>query len=533
MDREQLVQLNKDIALHAKRKELDEAMALFQQALDAKAENSHTYSNAINANIRCGSIDGAERVMEIMKKRGRKRDVIICTTMIKGYCGAGLVNKALDMLNDMTERKPIVSPNLRTINTLLRGCVQTGDVSIAEALVARAQKDLKIQLDVSSWEYLTSLLSQSLKLEKALPVVGRLKHDPTCASGLAGMYVNIARAAAVLGDWKVCKKSITTALAAIDKAADSTTTATAEDEEDVDGKTQLKTEKNTGGKRAWNSEEVDERRAESLELYREHLKAELKAELAIIEEFMERMKASQLSSFQYIFPYFLRIFPLATMIDTTATAASSSTGSNKKKESGNLKKELVKPIMYAVEKNFGLDIFARRLTQKSCDALNGYALVEAAPVTPAPVKKSKGKKEKEKEKRKKALLEQAAASGGEGAGDSEKPQEPVAAPVVVAPALPVEEKEKLVLTPLEAQIASFRALSAKAFDSSGKFVFKNVFSHTTAATTEAGTAAAASKSASAADRDVKVEVCSGAGEWITAQVYVLSLSTSIVPVRIW
>ena len=129
-------------------------------------------------------------------------------------------------------------------------------------------------------------------------------------------------------------------------------------------------------------------------------------------------------------------------------------------------------------------------------------------------------------------MEQAAASGGEGAGDSEKQQEPVAAPVVVAPAPPVEEKEKLVLTPLEAQIASFRALSAKAFDSSGKFVFKNVFSHTTAATTEAGTAAAASKSASAVDRDVKVEVCSGAGEWITAQVCVLSLPTSIVPVLI-
>ena len=123
---------------------------------------------------------------------------------------------------------------------------------------------------------------------------------------------------------------------------------------------------------------MDERRAESLELYREHLKAELKAELAIIEEFMERMKTSQLSSFQYIFPYFLRIFPLATIVDTSATAASNSTGSNKKKESGNLKKELVKPIMYAVEQNFGLDIFARRLTQKSCDALNGYALVEAA-----------------------------------------------------------------------------------------------------------------------------------------------------------
>ena len=228
MDREQLVKLNKDIALHAKRKELDEAMALFKQALDAKAENSHTYSNAINANIRCGNMAGAEEILDIMKKRGRKRDVIICTTLIKGYCLAGRTQQALAFFNDMVTRTPIVTPNIRTINTLLRGCVQTGSVCTAEALVLRAQKDFKLQLDVSSWEYLIALLAQSLKLDKMLPIIGRIKDDAAFANGMAGMYVNTARAAAVLGDWKVCKKSIASAYASIDKAV----LSTGDDDED-------------------------------------------------------------------------------------------------------------------------------------------------------------------------------------------------------------------------------------------------------------------------------------------------------------
>eukprot|EP00428_Durinskia_dybowskii_P077638 CAMPEP_0170356704 /NCGR_PEP_ID=MMETSP0117_2-20130122/1315_1 /TAXON_ID=400756 /ORGANISM="Durinskia baltica, Strain CSIRO CS-38" /LENGTH=720 /DNA_ID=CAMNT_0010610821 /DNA_START=174 /DNA_END=2332 /DNA_ORIENTATION=- len=491
---------------------------------------------------------GAEEILDIMKKRGRKRDVIICTTLIKGYCLAGRTQQALAFFNDMVTRTPIVTPNIRTINTLLRGCVQTGSVCTAEALVLRAQKDFKLQLDVSSWEYLIALLAQSLKLDKMLPIIGRIKDDAAFANGMAGMYVNTARAAAVLGDWKVCKKSIASANASIEKAV----LSTGDDDEDQEvgdvgsSGSALKSEKNTGGKRAWSTGEVDERRTESLELYREHLKAELSTELKVIETFMDKMKSSNVTPFQYMFPYFLRVFPLAAVADGSPkpTSEERSDGKEtKKKDNGSLKKELVKPIMRSVEDNFGLDVFARRLTQKSCDDLNGYSLdpVKVAAASAPPVLSARAlkvKKNKEKARRKKEKEELAASgvlvdSSSVGAvpatpASTSAPVTPAAACAAagagagVAAAAAVVERPPL--TPLEAQIASFRALSARAFDSSGKFAFRNVFSYSpsespsTTTTTQAPHLVLVRRvSGSSEERELKVEVCSGAGEWVVAQ----------------
>ncbi len=484
MDREQIVQLNNNIALHANRKELDEAMALFKQALDDGSANSHTYAAALNANIRCGKLEGAEGVLDVMKKKGRKRDVIICTTMIKGYCQAGKVSKAMDLFNDMTEKKPKIEPNIRTINTILRGCVQTGDVATAEALVMRAQKDFKLQLDVSSWEHLTALLSQSLKLDKALPVVGRLKDDPAFASGQANLHLSLARAAAFLGDWKVCKRSIAASLAAIDTSAPTT-------DNDTDAAA-LSAGKNTGGKRAKNAEGQDATRVQSLELYQEHNKGELKAELAIIEAFMEKQKAANVPAFQYVFPFYLRLFPFVepSVNPAPVVVAQDESGKGKKKDTG-LRKELVKPIMRSIEANFGLDVFAKRLTTKSCDELNGYAL--HAPVVVVAPPKSKKQKLKEKE-----LAAKKAAAGS--ADDA-------TAAASAAVAAPVFEKPPQASTPEGQQVCSFRALTAKAFDTSGRFSFANIFPPS-----KTGAAAGA-----VTERPLKIEVCSGAGEWAVAQ----------------
>ena len=83
--RQRLIKLNNEISLCASRKDLSKAMKLFQQALEDKIANSHTYSAAINAQVRCGSIRGAEEVLNTMLSNGRKKDVIICTTMMKVY----------------------------------------------------------------------------------------------------------------------------------------------------------------------------------------------------------------------------------------------------------------------------------------------------------------------------------------------------------------------------------------------------------------------------------------------------------------
>lgn len=203
-----IVQRNNEIAALAKRKELTQAMRLFDAAVSEGLANSHTYAAALNANIRCGSIDGAEGVLLAMKKAGRKRDVIIYTTMMKGYCGSNQLSKALDLLVNMS-KSPNSQPNVRTINTLLRGCVQEGAIKEAELLASQALKQYNISLDVNSWEYLVALMSQGLLIDKILPMIGRLKMDPSMSIGVAKMYFNSARAAGLLGDWKTCLKLLT------------------------------------------------------------------------------------------------------------------------------------------------------------------------------------------------------------------------------------------------------------------------------------------------------------------------------------
>ena len=91
-------------------------------------------------------------------------------------------------------------------------------------------------------------------------------------------------------------------------------------------------------------------------------------------------------------------------------------------------------------------------------------------------------------------------------------------------------------TPLEIQITSYRAMVAKSFDSNAKLNFKNIFNTSTASiltdTTAANTGSVSTKTAitstenksvSHEQRSLKLEVCSGAGEWIVAQVRIFTL----------
>ncbi len=88
----------------------------------------------------------------------------------------------------------------------------------------------------------------------------------------------------------------------------------------------------------------------------------------------------------------------------------------------------------------------------------------------------------------------------------------------MAAAVPAVERAPL--NPLETRVVSFRAQSARAFDSSCKFVFKNVFQGSAASAVESGKAAGVT-----VDRPLKVEVCSGAGEWVVARVSPLAKFT--------
>ena len=78
-----IVTINNEISKHARRKELYQAMKLYDSVYSQGLANSHTFSSDINANVRCGNLDGAEKVFQKMKStKGTKLDVISCTKVV-------------------------------------------------------------------------------------------------------------------------------------------------------------------------------------------------------------------------------------------------------------------------------------------------------------------------------------------------------------------------------------------------------------------------------------------------------------------
>jgi len=610
--RERQVQINNSIAQHGKRKELDEAMALFREALQLNCDNSHTYAAIINANIRCGKLAAASDIYQQMLKKGRKKDVIICTTLLKGYCLMEDMLNAVELYVSMLSNKPTaIIPNIRTINTMLRGCIFIGEVGLGELLTATAQREHKLQLDITSWEYLMTLLTQSLQLDKAMPILGRLKamltqihseevvEGDSCSSSgntLLSVHVNTARAAAMLGDWKLCNKLCLAAREGGGVTArrnnDQPTTvssgaAVAEQDDRVEKMMKKKgldasAAKVIGGKRAWHSSANDDddgdRRTESLRLYQEHTSAELLEEVGLIDRFrLQQMgggggggqvisSISSVAHFEYMFPFFLKLFPFskdylsfgADDCDTTSAApsttirggpavvggsiatrgsASSSSSSSsmidlstlsEKDRRRVIKKSVVKSIIYRVEESFGLGVFSRRLCGQSCDQIAGYSVgtpsyikVLSAAKTIDGVKTGRSKGSSKGAKRSKK-------------NPTEQQQQPhdtstttittTTSTTTTAAAVTTESnnsKQQPPRSPIELRIASYRALVAKSFDSSGRLNFDSIYGGegSRRGPGDRGTdAVGAVTRPTVTGRPLKMEICSGAGEWAVAQV---------------
>jgi pentatricopeptide repeat protein len=616
--RERQVQINNSIAQHGKRKELDEAMALFTEALQLNCDNSHTYAAIINANVRCGKLAAASDIYQQMLKKGRKKDVIICTTLLKGYCQMEDMLNAVELYVSMLSNKPTaIIPNIRTINTMLRGCIFIGEVGLCELLTATAQREHKLQLDITSWEYLMTLLTQSLQLDKAMPILGRLKamltqihsvekvlEGDSCSSSdgntLLSVHVNTARAAAMLGDWKLCNKLCLAAReggggVAARRNNDQPSTVSsgaasavvAEQDDRVEKMKKKKEEgsetsavKVIGGKRAWRSsangdgdgDGDDDRRTESLRLYQEHTSAELLEEVGLIDRFrLQQMggvvvggggqgviiiSSSSVAHFEYMFPFFLKLFPFskdylsfgADDCDSTSAAPSTTirggggggggpaaaggsiassmidlSAMSEKERRRVIKKSVVKSIIYRVEESFGLGVFSRRLCGQSCDQIAGYSVgtppyikVLSAAKTSDGVKTGRSKGAKRSKK-----------------NPAEQQQQPhdtsttttTAATVTTNSNNSKQQQQQPPCTPIELKIASYRALVAKSFDSSGRLNFDSIYSGegsrrgpATDADDRGTDAAGAVTRPTVAGRPLKLEICSGAGEWAVAQV---------------
>jgi len=344
LDLAKVREMNKEIAACASKKDLSKAVELFEKCKESGYSNLHTYSSIMNVYVRCGLLTEAEKIFtDLCNHKKLKIDVVTCTTILNGYSSIGNLYKCLDIFDLMDSSQPKIQPNIRTINTYLRCCLITGAVYEADAMYVR-MKDYKLSPDLSTWEYLVTLLCQALMIDKVLPLLGRipLQGDAVTVSALANMRICLARAHAFLGDWKACRKALRAATDSITieeqledeqmvsaSAIDGTLDMDSSNEGDDYGDNGVasrkrKTQTVTGGKKAWKSEK-DNSREQSLELYRDHKRAEMRLAVENLKIFVDgssdTVGTTPTSISQYrkkedwikaILPHFQRCFSMHT-----------------------------------------------------------------------------------------------------------------------------------------------------------------------------------------------------------------------------
>ena len=231
--------LNRQLADLAQRKQLKEASKAFRRGVRQGVVDVHSYTNLLNAHVRCGDVAGAQTVFFGMPVAGIAPNVVTYTTLMKGLCDAGDLNGAQKVLAEMAASKK-VTPNLRTVNTFLRGCVRVGDVAAAEDIFQKLGK-WGVEPDASAYESMTILFCQALRLDDVRALLGQLrkaaaielsrKEDGGAASkantaGLSGevdaahnpaLYISYARGCAMLGEWGLCKEALRWADAGLDE----------------------------------------------------------------------------------------------------------------------------------------------------------------------------------------------------------------------------------------------------------------------------------------------------------------------------
>eukprot|EP00808_Paulinella_micropora_P014382 g59960.t1 len=260
---EAVIAFNNELNILSQRKKLSEAKLLFAKMRARGEWNDVSYGVMLNAYVRCGYVEEASELLEEMEQEKIVQpNVIVFTTLSKGLCDSGRLAEAFALLDKMEKRR--LRPNLRTYNTLLRGCVMSGDLNRARQAFARLRANTTVKPDVSTRDMMMTLLCQGLKLDDAISLLNHPKYTGLGDTG--GALVAAAQAAAVLQKWKQAQQLLKKA----DKALQ-TQSATGDDG-------------GSGGRRSKRTPEAS--RDRSAAVFSEHRRTELQRTVSAIHAFV-------------------------------------------------------------------------------------------------------------------------------------------------------------------------------------------------------------------------------------------------------
>jgi pentatricopeptide repeat protein len=305
----QTLALSRELQDLSRQKRLKEALALYWRKDGAVPRDEHHACIVVDCCARSGSVKEAEKIVQDLRTRLPKINVTTQTALLKGYAHAGQMPKAVAVFREMcAEEETWDQPNVRTLNTLLRGCLWTaaakdeatgeivgGVVTSEEAWQLFKDRVGQDVMDSSSYETSIILLCQALRTREAEQRIAEFqtRHsvrvkgkasisggDETVLETLAVNYLALARAHALsarLDDmWTACQR----VLSAV-KASRALWEAIQKQASDNNGPKKHGVE---GGKRAWKNTsndgdaEKDSRRAVSNIAYRSHRLSELETE---------------------------------------------------------------------------------------------------------------------------------------------------------------------------------------------------------------------------------------------------------------
>lgn len=281
--------LNMELANLAQKKQLKMAKKRFNWGINKGIHefyDVHTYTNLLNCYVRCKDLEGATQLLNRMIEVGVTPNVVTYTALLKGYCEAGDIAKGRDLLSNKQ-----FEPNLRAINTFLRGCVRVGATSSATEIYNThfSIESPRIIPDASTFEYYCSLLCQSLHLKEAHDIVRLAEkvysdsYDESNLLALASISISFAVSLTFLGSLALSKEYVDKSKLYLDKSRNS----------------QL--HKRMNAKRHSN-EETSTSEDKSLLLFQQHRRQEMELDIELLETYYHNNNStiSKFTSTEYL-----------------------------------------------------------------------------------------------------------------------------------------------------------------------------------------------------------------------------------------
>eukprot|EP00440_Ansanella_granifera_P014818 gb/GFBE01016110.1/.p1 GENE.gb/GFBE01016110.1/~~gb/GFBE01016110.1/.p1 ORF type:complete len:860 (+),score=257.03 gb/GFBE01016110.1/:1-2580(+) len=139
--------------------------------------NTITYNTMLNALARCGMMHEVPQLLEDMRSSVPpiEPDIVTYSTLVKGYCLSGDLDKGLELLEEM-KRSGHVKPDEVLYNSLLDGCSKQSRLDQALALLDE-MRDAGVAPSNYTLSIICKLLSRARRLDQAFATVESMSRE--------------------------------------------------------------------------------------------------------------------------------------------------------------------------------------------------------------------------------------------------------------------------------------------------------------------------------------------------------------------